>query len=57
VNGQRRKIADWLPPEGMLERLQAAADENQRRLSAELTVAVEHYLDELERLEDGSSPN
>jgi hypothetical protein len=54
VNGQRRKIADWLPPEGMLERLQAAADENQRRLSAELTVAVEHYLDELERLENAT---
>jgi hypothetical protein len=52
VNGQPRKIADWFPPEGMLERLQAAADENQRRLSAELTVAVEHYLDELERLEE-----
>jgi hypothetical protein len=44
----RRKVADWLPPEGMFERLEAAADENYRTLSAELTNAVEWYLAEIE---------
>jgi hypothetical protein len=44
----RRKVSDWLPPEGMFERLEASADKNFRTLSAELTNAVERYLAEIE---------
>ena len=50
-NGTRRTVGSWLPPTGLVERLEAVADENYRSLSAVITIAVERYLEERKDVE------